>query len=271
MEPKIKAYGNCDWILLDKLIQPKYNTQLQCDYVAIFNSNGVPVYLQIEPEVVSKSTEWLINNHGFFKYIFTFNDRVLASCPNAHKYIFGTSWIKPQDYLNIDISLKKFQISSICGWKIDSDGHKLRRSLYHSQKSFPIKFYRSSQPPILPYISNNEFLPDNNKIHLFKEFQFSVIIENSRQTNYFTEKLIDCLITKTIPIYWGCPNISEYFDTTGWIIFDNQHDLKEKLNTLNESYYTSYMNNIEKNYRIALTYVDFQENLNRAIRLIPDW
>ena len=72
----------------------------------------------------------------------------------------------------------------------------------------------------LPDISNNPLLPQDNKINLFRKYQFSIVIENVAQNTWFTEKIIDCLITKTIPIYYGCPSISEYFDTTGWIIFD---------------------------------------------------
>eukprot|EP00960_Hanusia_phi_P028820 747607-Hanusia_phi.AAC.5 len=34
-------------------------------------------------------------------------------------------------------------------------------------------------------------------------YMFSFAIENSRYDTYFTEKLIDCFITGTVPIYWG--------------------------------------------------------------------
>jgi hypothetical protein len=52
---------------------------------------------------------------------------------------------------------------------------------------------------------------------------FSVCIENSSERNYFTEKLIDCFAQKVIPIYWGAPNVSEFFDPDG-IIFCKTHD-----------------------------------------------
>jgi hypothetical protein len=28
--------------------------------------------------------------------------------------------------------------------------------------------------------------------------------------NWVTEKIVDCVITGTVPIYWGAPNIGEY-------------------------------------------------------------
>jgi hypothetical protein len=120
-------------------------------------------------------------------------------------------------------------------------------------------------------ISNNLLLPNDNKLNLFKEFQFSIVIENSQQSNYFTEKLVDCLITKTIPIYWGCPNISDYFDTVGWIIFSDINDLKHRLLLLDNTYYSKYTEVINKNYETAKLYTDFHVNLNRALRTLPDY
>jgi hypothetical protein len=190
------------------------------------------------------------------------------------KYIFATSWIKEDDYNNIDISSKKFKISSLVGYKNWTSGHNIRQELYQRQQEFTdtsLIIYRSNHGTPLRDISNNLLLPDNNKINLFKEFQFSIAIENSQQANYFTEKLVDCLITKTIPIYWGCPNISEYFDTTGWIIFNDLDDLKQKLSLLDDSYYSMYTEVINKNYETAKMYADFYTNVNRAIRTIPDW
>jgi hypothetical protein len=97
------------------------------------------------------------------------------------------------------------------------------------------------------------------------------VIENVAQDAWITEKLIDCLITKTIPIYYGCSSISSYFDTTGWIMFTSIDDLKQKLSLLDSSYYSNYIEVINKNYETAKLYTDFHTNVNRAIRTISDW
>jgi hypothetical protein len=47
---------------------------------------------------------------------------------------------------------------------------------------------------------------------------FQVVIENSSRNGYFTEKLIDCLITGTVPIYYGCPNLEDYGFNMGGIL-----------------------------------------------------
>jgi hypothetical protein len=43
------------------------------------------------------------------------------------------------------------------------------------------------------------------------EYRYSLAFENSRQKNYFSEKALDCWLAWSMPIYWGCPNLADYF------------------------------------------------------------
>ena len=52
---------------------------------------------------------------------------------------------------------------------------------------------------------------DNTKYVGHKEYRYSLCFENSHIDNYFSEKFTDCLLSWTIPIYWGCTNIGKYF------------------------------------------------------------
>ena len=55
-------------------------------------------------------------------------------------------------------------------------------------------------------------------------YAYSLAFENSRHVNYFTEKIIDCFLSWTKPIYWGCPNISDFFPKSSYIEIDIQAD-----------------------------------------------
>ena len=81
---------------------------------------------------------------------------------------------------------------------------------------------------------------------------------------------MDCIITKTIPIYYGCENIGEYFDTTGWIILEDENnflqELYNKLHTLNESYYITHYPTIIKNYEKAILLSNSDTNLINILK-----
>ena len=66
-------------------------------------------------------------------------------------------------------------------------------------------------------ISNN---PGKSKYVGLKDYKYSLCIENSCYNGYFTEKITDCLLSWTIPIYFGCTNIGNYFPKDSYIWID---------------------------------------------------
>jgi hypothetical protein len=266
------------WTDLSKLRQPSEHTVLFGDTNPnSFEAKDVPIrkiFVSIEPEAICKAEDFMIENHSKWYAILTFNDRVLRECPNAYKYIFGTTWVSEQDWGQS--SAKTFGVSGLFGSKqITNQGHPFRMRIYTKQTELqiPYTFFRSSkQNPHLKQLTRNPFIKDS-KLDLFTEFQFSITIENSRQENYFTEKLLDCLLTKTIPIYYGCPNIGEFFNTRGWILLETTDETEAiaKLNTLTPDWYAEYSDVIEHNFKQAQLYVDWHTNLNRALDVIPDY
>ena len=91
----------------------------------------------------------------------------------------------------------------------------------------------------------------DSKIVLFEKSMFSLILENNDQENYFTEKIQDCLINCTIPIFWGCKNIGNFFNIKGFIIFENIDDVFNIINNLTPDDYYSRIEYIKENFNIA--------------------
>ena len=44
-----------------------------------------------------------------------------------------------------------------------------------------------------------------------EKYKYHLVIENGKQKDYFTEKLADSFVCNSYPIYWGCPNILDYY------------------------------------------------------------
>ena len=81
-------------------------------------------------------------------------------------------------------------------------------------------------------------------------YAFSVAIENNISSDdyYFTEKLIECFTTGTVPIYYGCPNIDKFFDIRGVLTFTTQEELDNILDNLSEEKYNSMLEYINYNF-----------------------
>ena len=259
-----------------------YTNYIQCDedvdiYVDtreyVENSNK-KIYIQSEPYGIYDCRSYLREYSHRFDYILCHDASLYENPAKFISYIPASCWLNPNAYNSIDTTLKQFKISSLTGHKSQTDGHKARLVLYGNQLSFeqyPITFYRSHVQPQVPAIQNNPFI-EISKLELFTTYQFSIVIENVREMNGFTEKLIDCLITKTIPLYYGCPNVSTYFNTDGWILLtddDIVSDLHAKLPALHADYYKKYAHVIEENYEKAKQYSSYTKCVLRGLEKIP--
>lgn len=67
----------------------------------------------------------------------------------------------------------------------------------------------------------------NNKIDGLKDYCFSITMENGTYSNMFTEKITDCFMTGTIPIYYGMPNIGDFFNIDGILILDDEFNIDD--------------------------------------------
>ena len=51
-------------------------------------------------------------------------------------------------------------------------------------------------------------------------YQYSLAIENSSSPDYWTEKIADCFLSWSVPIYYGCTNLEDYFPPDSFIRID---------------------------------------------------
>jgi hypothetical protein len=213
-----------------------------------------------EVEEISRFKVIAINNYKKFDFILTYDQDVLDKCENSVMFEFGTSWVFDYDY-SIE---KKYQVSHLVGHKFMTFGHKLRHDVYHNQNKITLRkdFYISGINSI-PNIFDSKILGDK-KNPLF-ESQYNICIENSKQKNLFTEKLIDCLYTKTIPIFYGCDNIGDFFDKRGFFIVNNLSEIIEVCNNLTEDTYFEKLEYVNKNFDISKKYIYLLDRLKDII------
>jgi hypothetical protein len=194
----------------------------------------------IEPiEINSQIYDTIKNVAHKFIQIFT-HDKSLLDLDPKYKLIPATAcWIDPS---HRGISQKTKNVSIIASFKNWAIGHRLRHEIIR-KLGHRMDIYGSGYNEIA------------NKITGLEEYRYSIVIENSKRDYYFTEKLIDCLITGTIPIYWGCPSIGDFFDIRGFIIFDSITELESILDNLSQEDWNSKLEYIKINYENAKKYL----------------
>jgi hypothetical protein len=64
------------------------------------------------------------------------------------------------------------------------------------------------------------FNPVDDKWEALAPYKYSIAIENSSLPGYFTEKITECYLAHTLPVYYGAPNITAYFDPKSLLKID---------------------------------------------------
>ena len=51
----------------------------------------------------------------------------------------------------------------------------------------------------------------DDKWDVLRPYKYHIVIENTSQPYYWTEKISDCYLAETFPFYYGCTNLTDYF------------------------------------------------------------
>jgi len=92
----------------------------------------------------------------------------------------------------------------------------------------------------------------DSKLDGLQEYGFSIAMENCDRDFYFSEKIIDCLLTDTVPIYFGCSGITRYFDPRGLLFFESLSEILEILDNLTWQRYAELLPFLRANRERAM-------------------
>lgn len=192
---------------------------------------------------------------GRFDYVFTYREDLINY--NPQKFLPnspGGTYVNDED-ISLYSENKTKKCSLVLSGKKTFPGHILRHQIQACSQG--IDFYGWGSP--------NGFI--DNKIVALKDYKYHFVIENVKAPHYFTEKLIDSLLTGCVPIYYGAPNIDKYFNTDGFVIFNELADL-HKLKISNDDF-EKRTAAIKENYELAHNYISSDDYLaTKLLKLI---
>lgn len=76
--------------------------------------------------------------------------------------------------------------------------------------------------------------PVEDKLEFQKKYRYSFAFENSQFPGYVTEKIVDAWAAGTVPLYWGAPDVAEYFNPEAFIDCSRMQSPKELVKKIEE-------------------------------------
>ncbi|MCR9147353.1 MAG: glycosyltransferase family 10 [Rhodobacteraceae bacterium] len=278
MPHHVKPRLRPDRVKLDDLVWPRGRPErlrgahkalgdlAACDHLVVFTSNALHIrpwtgtrarlsVMVLEPEAIHGSHMRMLRvTHRRFHRVLASNADLLDAIPNGVLFPLGCTWVG--DWTTLDLT-KTRACSLIASAKRKLEGHALRHEIadHVADRGLDVD------------VMGGGYKPFAAKADGLAPYRFSVIIENVREPNYFTEKLVDAVLCRTVPIYWGCPNIAAFMDTSGMILCQSAEDIRAALQDLSADRYKALLPGLMRAVPQAAEYVNIEE---RAVRVILD-
>tara|TARA_R110002126_G_scaffold187448_3_gene336145 strand:- start:4747 stop:5598 length:852 start_codon:yes stop_codon:yes gene_type:complete len=225
-------------------------------YFSQVNAKKKVIWLIEPPSIHPHIYQTAYNLHDQADLVFTHTKEFIKEIPNARYCPWGSYFIKLDDHKIYEKTKDKTIVASS---KTQTEGHRLRHQVIDTYEDQFDCVRRGGT-------EHNKYqnAGDEYKLNFIKDYRFSVEIENASIDGYFTEKILDCFRTGTIPVYYGDPSILDHFDSEGVITFSNLSELENILPTLNKDLYeqklTAVRNNFEKAEQFLYPWKHIWEN-----------
>ena len=211
------------------------NYLLDSNLIKNTNSKWKIAWLIEPPQIFPHSHDKIHLVEDLYDYIFTYNEELLKRSDKYKKMYFGACWVTPE---NSKIHEKNKMVSIVASNKRFAVGHRFRHEIIdklHSKHNFDLwgsGYNRFDDTP-------------EERVKPFKEYRYNIVVENGKMDNYFTDKILDCFATGSIPIYCGDPKI---FEERGFYTFKTIDELDNILSTISIEDYNSKLPYIIENH-----------------------
>jgi len=206
---------------------------------ALNDTSGKPTYIWLleSKQIIPQYYQWIIDNYEFVTSrvdgIFSCDKELCAKYPKiSYSLINAVPWVQDRK-----VHEKTKLVSMIASNKRMCEGHA-RRLQFVDKFRDKLDFY------------GRGFNEISCKEDGLRDYMFSVGIENAVYDTYFTEKLTDCFACGTIPIFYGCKGVTEYFNEDGIIFLDDDFDLS----VLTKDLYYSKIDAIKDNFERSINF-----------------
>jgi hypothetical protein len=219
------------------------------NFALLYESKAiVPAIYQHAPGVIDR-----------FRAVFTHDAELIAARPDKCRFVPGGGiWIGGRvGGGEIKLYEKRALVSMVSSNKRMCEWH-LRR--------LNIALALLDDPRVTVFIAGQ----DNRSpswvpiVETLADFRYSIVMENNQDSYYFTEKLLNCFATGTVPIYFGAKEIGRIFDPEGIISFSSESELPAILASLSAEDYERRRPAVERNFARCNEFLTIEDYIARV-------
>lgn len=170
-------------------------------------------WLVVQEPPIAEQFPWVFDGHGDFSRVFS---PIRPFRGSRKKYTLSHGalpWHVDKTYDELK-ALRPPEKDRSLSW-ITTDkkifpGHMERMAFLKAMQGSGVEFD----------LFGRGFAPIADKWDGLAPYGYSLAIENHSGPHYWTEKIADCFLSWTMPIYYGCTNLDDYFPKESFVSID---------------------------------------------------
>ena len=221
---------------------------------------GNTVHIDYEPPSANckiHNPEGLKKLSNLFKVLVTYNDEVVNN-KTIVKGCIADYLTKEIEYKN-NFRNKKFLLI-LANYRVNLMLFGLHKDELYTKRGEAVLYFQEKCPEEFDLYGN--YWPETHmkcykgnvereeKIKVISQYKFIISYDSiTNQKGYISEKIFDCFKAKTIPVYWGADNVTEYIPKECFVDkrdFNNYDELYNYLKNMTEEEYNQRIKAIEE-------------------------
>jgi hypothetical protein len=191
------------------------------DYVLVLNKPEADTTVRCPPDHIwavmqeppNETFGWMHSGDLSYARVYTTDEQLPASARYIHSQP-ALGWRVEKDYdflVRAGVPEKTRSLSWITSNKATFQGHRRR-----------MRFLQALQSQVEFDLFGAGFQFIEDKWDGLASYRYSLAIENFSNAYYWSEKLADCFLAWSMPVYYGCNRITEYFPPESILTIDIQ-------------------------------------------------
>lgn len=196
-----------------------------CDWYVVMNRPPSYINPPLDKTILFHMEPNMQNNKHIWGDWAMPDKNTLKFCGTHNEHYNNNEWHLSKSYsqLSQEIIVKneKFDgiISTILSGKYVDPGHIFRIDFakFLERKGVKMHVFGSNKFDWNEYKGS---LPEHCKDDSLLPYKYTFNAENFEIPNYYTEKIIDAILSECLIFYWGCPNLGQFIDKRAFVQLD---------------------------------------------------
>lgn len=244
-----------------------YTVVVNCPPISTFPNPENTIVFRMEPYMEKRPEMWgewsKPSPKHFFRVCYHKDDY------NNNEWHLGKTY---QELKTMKIEKTEDKMSTVLSAKYKDPGHIKRIDFvkFLEKKEFPVHVYGDNK---FEYKDYKGTLPPGCKDDAMFPYKYVFNVENSSIKNYYTEKVIDGILSECLVFYSGCYNLKDFIDERAFVYLELSNfedDYLKVKNAMENNLWEERLPYIRAAKKKILEYLQFFPRLERIINKNED-